>query len=173
MPKNAGRVWPRFDAVGQDVSPSTALLSSIDHSATVWSSLAHSPKDMPNSIPALLGGAAWTHSLRSSALTLVGGVFLGVFVFLYAVFARLTLVLALLVCWLRSKSLPIWVDSAAFPDSLPSSRMTNAALWGTPDRGVKTRPWEEVKPASAILFVAGRIRRRRLIDALAGGESPR
>ncbi len=45
-------------------------------------------------------------------------------------------------------------------------------LWVNPDCGLKTRRWEEVKPALATLVEAARAVRRRLLEAPAGKRGP-
>jgi 5-methyltetrahydropteroyltriglutamate--homocysteine methyltransferase len=46
-------------------------------------------------------------------------------------------------------------------------------LWVNPDCGLKTRRWNEVKPALAILVEAARALRRRLAEAPAGERDPK
>jgi 5-methyltetrahydropteroyltriglutamate--homocysteine methyltransferase len=46
-------------------------------------------------------------------------------------------------------------------------------LWVNPDCGLKTRRWEEVKPALATLVEAARAQRRRLAEAPAAEGAPR
>jgi 5-methyltetrahydropteroyltriglutamate--homocysteine methyltransferase len=43
-------------------------------------------------------------------------------------------------------------------------------LWVNPDCGLKTRRWDEVKPALATLVEAARAMRRRLAETPSGGQ---